>query len=144
MKVVSSNCGCCAIKHIRDFPNSPEAPLSSFGYGHDEDLSSTSPEPYENFCRYSASSIKAGIIFKELVEEIRGRRPAGMITCNLPEYVDTEFDEEGYWDSTMVANWEPLLTEMGFKKLPPFLNSNSGNKIHHYYLIYDDGGWDVS
>lgn len=162
MKVVASNCGCCAIKHIRDFEESPNFYGHCHGYGHNEDQSSTAPEPYYNWSHYSAASgEEAGEVFKALVADIKRRRPAGMITANLAAYV---LEEDGYccedcngmseseWDSLrcgegphynseQVDAWRPLFEAEGFQE-QTFLNSNSGNRIHHFTLVYDEGGWD--
>lgn len=154
MRVVASNCGCCGIKHIRDFTRSPDDYVyANQSSGHDEDQSSSSPEPYGNWDNHIpslAGNHPAGEVFKALVEQIKERRPSGMITLNLV----AEEDYHGWccedcngpkslwtggsdFDYEQIENWHPLLTELGFDKVT-FKNSNSSNEIHHYTLVYDE------
>ncbi len=140
-RVVASNCGCCAIKHIRDFTSSPKS--KSFyldPYGHDEDQSSTAPEPYANWAyALKETPENAGEAFKAIVAQIKDRRPSGMITCNLVEEFGDDSDEDGHgeFDDSQIKAWQPIMDELGFTKVV-FLNSNSENKIHHYTLVYEE------
>jgi hypothetical protein len=149
-RVVADNSGCCAIKHIRDFCSSPKLPsryIYLYGEGHNDDQTSSQPEAYKNWAeKLDEKPETAGDMFKAIVSQIRYRRPAGMITVNLVEENDYCCDDEDcdygnrHWDRDQVDEWHPLLTELGFTSVK-FMNSNSGNMIHHYTLVYDDGGW---
>ncbi len=152
-RVVASNCGCCAVKHIRDFTNRPDY---TFFYidndgGHDEEQSSSQPEPYENWAQpLDEKPANAGDAFRAIVAQIKHRRPAGLITCNLvteEEYhccdgYNCGCSGEKFMNSAQPDAWRPIMTELGFSEIS-FPNSNSGNIIHHFTLVYDEGGWEA-
>ncbi len=158
-RVVASNCGCCAVKHIRDFTHRPDNTffyLDSDG-GHDEEQSSSTPEPYENWAQPLAEKpANAGDAFRAIVAQIKHRRPAGLITCNLVteeedhgcdgcdgwDGWDCGCDGENFMNSEQPDAWRPIMTELGFSETT-FPNSNSGNIIHHFTLAYDEGGWEA-
>lgn len=152
-RVVASNCGCCAIKHIRDFTSHPENAFYLDPQGHDEDQSSSAPKPYDNWAyELKETPENAGEAFKAIVAHIKDRRPSGMITCNLVEercelddyccedcnglYEDWEEDCP-LFDDSQIRAWQPIMDKLGFIKVV-FLNSNSSNKIHHYTLVYEE------
>jgi hypothetical protein len=142
-RVVASNCGCCAIKHIRDIPSSPDNDdflLYSDG-GHDEDQSSSQPEAYENWAQeIEPKPATAGDAMKAVVAQIKRRRPAGIITVNLVEHLedeDEDFHRGGDYNDSCPRAWDPIMEELGFTKVV-VLNSNSDNKIHHYTCVYDE------
>lgn len=137
MIVVASNCGCCGIKHIRNFPYRPsEDVYLSISDGHDEDVETTQPEPYVNWCERSKSGYTAGgEALGEIVNQIKSRRPHGMITANLAVCEEEDEDEEPYHDWEGVLEWTEVFKELGFKYFD-FENSNSGSIIRHFYLTY--------
>lgn len=159
MQVVASNCGCCAVKHIRDFPVRPDLKCYITSAGHDEEQNSTMPSAYTAWNYEGADKLITGEeAFRMLVAEIKQRRPAGIITLNLVEDFEGYYDDyccedcngcseeewkekqgEAGYDDRMIRAWDPLLTELGFTSVV-VRNSNSGNKIHHYTLVYDE--WD--
>lgn len=146
MKVVADNSGCCAIKHIRNFQYSPAASvyIDDEETGHDEDQESSAPEPYENWADGSqlegyTNGEKA---LRHYVAEIKRRRPAGMITINLTDDCNEDGDGNLAYCTSRTEAWGPLLEELGFTSVT-FLNSNSGNRIHHYTLVYDEGNWEA-
>ncbi len=161
MKAVASNCGCCAIKHVRDFPDSPEHPCHISIDGHDEDQISSSPEPYSSWLEEDddlqlSNNMRGGEAFRAIVAQIKRRRPAGLITLNLTADSDSDYcceecngcsrseydaNNSGY-DESQIRAWSPILEELGFT-CQTVLNSNSGNRIHHYTLVYDEGGWEA-
>ncbi len=148
MKVVASSCGCCGIKHIRDFTDSPHDSADNYfnSEGHDEDQSSSQPEPYEAWNNSLETTPKTqGEWFEGLVTQIKNRRPSGMITVNLVSRDEEEYccedchgdpdDFKSGFNDTQVQAWKPLLTEQGFNEVA-FINSNSDNRIHHFTLVY--------
>lgn len=162
MRVVACNSGCCAVKHIRDFTKTPEEKVYYEGSGHDDDQNTSEPDPYENWAEEiglptsQMNWYKAGDLFRALVEQIKIRRPAGIITVNLvaEHLYDEEYccfdcngcsreeweakdhsDEE--FNDRQIRAWQPLLDELGFTKVVT-RNSNSENQIHHYTLVYDE------
>lgn len=164
MRVVACNSGCCAVKHIRDFTKSPNDKATFEASGHDDDQNTAEPEPYENWAEeidllpmpsYS-QWYKAGDLFRALVEQIKIRRPAGIITVNLVaeeigddsyccydcngcsrEEWEKQRPEEKEFNDYQVKSWHPLLDELGFTKVVT-RNSNTDNQIHHYTLVYDE------
>lgn len=146
MKVVADNSGCCAIKHIRNFPYSPDVScyIDTSERGHDEDQESSAPEPYENWAdaKKIESHMNGEKLLRHYVEEIKSRRPAGMITINLTDDCDEDDDGNRTFNTSRTDAWGPLLEELGFTDVI-FLNSNSGNLIHHYTLVYDEGDWEA-
>lgn len=138
LKVVASNCGCCGVKHIRDFPQSPNDTVypDKWDDGHDEDEVSTEPEPYVNWINHEdfPQSMKAGDAFEMIMKQIKSRRPMGMVTLNLAADVEPYTDDE--FDDTQVKAWRPLLIDNGFTEVV-FMNSNSSNRVHHFYRAYD-------
>lgn len=160
MIVVADNSGCCAIKHIRNFAHHPDATqyLNTTSHGHDEDQCSSSPPAYDNWLNTTegfTTPMKAGDALREIVKQIKERRPQGMITINLVANAEDEdswcceecngdydewrernaSDEETAFDTAQVDAWTPLLTELGFTDVA-FINSNSRNRIHHFTLVY--------
>lgn len=165
MKVVCDSSGCCAIKHIRDFygiyPNeelrSQQLKNITESEGHDEDQNTNEPRAYKNWIIGSdLPVIRTG---KELllayIAQIKERRPQGMITINLVEERECDDDyccedcngmTRQEWDRThsyeitystyTTDMWDKILKREGFSRVD-FINSNSGNRICHYTLIYD-------
>lgn len=153
--VMASNCGCCAIKHIRNFTQSPKSPFDTEGEGHDEDQDTADPVTLSQMdwaYPLDEKPDNAGDAFRAVVAQIKRRRPSGIITCNLVETTevddsycceecngpreDFERSVDGYDDSQIRA-WQPIMDELGFNKVVA-VNSNSDNKIHHYTLVYDE------
>jgi len=154
MHVLCCSSGCCGIKHIRDFPYSPsEGIYIRPTKGHDDDQSSTLPSmqswediTHEDVEKLGKSS-SSGEYFKFLVTQIKRRRPQGMITVNLAaEFEDgycceecngprDKWGGEDSYDTEQIDAWRPLLIKEGFTETV-FVNSNSGNRVHHFELIY--------
>ncbi len=100
--------------------------------------------------------MQGGDAFRATVAQIKRRRPAGIITLNLTADLDSDSDycceecngcrseydanNRGY-DESQIKAWSPILEELGFT-CQTVLNSNSGNRIHHYTLVYDEGDWE--
>lgn len=159
MRVVADNSGCCGVKIIRDLQwSTPANELrykdNLYGEGHNEDEDTSEPRPYARWDRNSATSLKNvltyGDFFFYLVNQIKERRPSGMIIVNLAapeESCDECFcecggeccgeccGECGGFDDDDVARWRPLLVEAGFKEVT-FINSNTGARIHQFTCIY--------
>lgn len=131
MRVVCCSSGCCGIKHIRDFPDSPDTRTSiPASAGHDEDQVSTGPDPYEPIVHIPERiHMPASEALAYLVNLTKDKRPSGMITVNLAD-VDDE-------DNLIADNWRDVLFSLGFKETT-FLNSNSENVVSHFTLIYGD------
>jgi hypothetical protein len=161
LRVVASNSGCCAVKVIRDFPDSPEAVISVQARGgHNEDEYTSEPQAYANWIdtlQSESGTRSAGEEFRRIMKQIQYRRPAGIIEINLA--ADWQENDDDYYcceecdgprdaydadheeyDDSVVQAWEPIFDEYGFTKIVA-LNSNSGAQIHHYTLAYDKGGW---
>ena len=134
MEVVCDAGGCCAIKTIRDLQySSPDLWGSlpeSKGHDHDQNTTATADLFYEPWQHVSESRAKSKMTHREmfmfLFDQIRERRPAGMIIVNLASY------------GSYSTRWEKILTSLGFKSTKLF-NSNSCNEVIQYSLIYDMG-----
>jgi len=143
MRVVADAGGCCGIKIIRDFYSTTiRGPLSqnyekhmSPSKGHDEDQRTLCPFeladagswhkwPWPKKGEDEDTPLTAGEVFDRLVSQIKERRPAGLILVNLVH-------------NGFVKNWDKFLFERGFTR-EDFYNSNSGNTVSHYKLIYDE------
>lgn len=71
--------------------------------------------------------------FKRYIEFCKEWRPQGCIEVALAR---SPYDSCDSW--SQIKLWEPLLFEHGFKvTVPEFLNSNSGNYVQIYHLVYD-------
>lgn len=140
MKVVCDSSGCCGIKHIRNFERPAARLYVHRSEGHDEDQSTSEPEPYEPWednlnKKVFPNTMTYENYFRALISQITERRPKGMITVNLVSEQEIDDDGEEYFDRSMVKAWRPILTELGFTEVE-FINSNSDNIIHHFTLIY--------
>lgn len=139
---------CCGIKVIKGFPHYPEkcncddpddcwcdtenhtqealkaeSHRNNDSYGHD--VSSDIP-----FFTDNAPEEGVEGRFVRLVEFCKRRRPQGAIEIALATQPDGEFDQNEMWG--------PMLEKHGFKvTVPPFLNSNSYNRVTIYHLVYD-------
>lgn len=142
MRVVCCSSGCCGIKHIRDFFYSPEEIIRlRESEGHEEDTYTTEPSAYAQVTPIdedTADYYPSYEVLKILVEKTKRYRPSGMITVNLESTIeiDDDYDTE-YIDHGKVDAWRPYLTDLGFTETT-FTNSNSGNIVHHFVLIYKE------
>lgn len=134
MKIVCDGGGCCGIKTIRDIQYvHPEygAETPALSNGHDYDSTTTDPEelfsrPWQTFTSADAAVQRTNEeMFEFLLNQIKERRPAGMVIVNLA--VDS-----------YCLQWEPILLKHGFEYVELF-NSNSCNKVRQFRLVYNMG-----
>lgn len=144
MKVVADSSGCCGIKHIRDFYGRPDRIYRSMvtSDGHDEDQTTSEPPAYDMLLEITPDDIESRTYeeaFLFYLERLKFVRTAGMVTVNLasepggPAGCGCCDDFEP--DSDLVDEWRPIFLREGFTEVT-FKNSNSGNIIHHFTLIY--------
>lgn len=126
---------CCGVKTIAGFPHFPksshrayerEAVVAVRNYdANGSHVSTTKP-----FFTDAAPQETIEERFERLIKFCKRRRPQGVIEVCLARAKD------GSWDQFNL--WEPLLFKHGFKvTVPEFRNSNSGNYIKIYHLVYD-------
>lgn len=135
MRVVCCSSGCCGIKHIRDFHRLPSKEGGHWcTKGHSEDTSTTEPDAYSDFLDVPTMTCTEEEYFRLLVSLTKEKRPSGMITVNL---ATEDEDEDERYASPFVDAWRPIFLDEGFREVK-FTNSNTGNIIHHFTLIYGD------
>lgn len=127
MKLSVHGGGCCGVKHL-------------FGFGIKPSIIQA-----ERKLPLSASLIKEDLFQDEFPQETARERfhryvdhqiekqSFGMLEVTLVSEYDPE---KGIESPPPAKNWWPILRRKGFQEGPSFWNSNSGNRVTVFYLLY--------
>jgi hypothetical protein len=115
---------CCGIKHIWNFPHSPMDFVnaktgSNKVYRNEASTYSRGDAPFYNG---AAPSEPASKRLKRVIDHVIESRPSGLIEITLTDYQKIQ--------------WNNYVTELGFKVVTRFYNSNSKSFVNVYHLVY--------
>lgn len=117
---------CCGIKHINGFYGQPSQTVweKAETQKRHNDRYGDSFESRWDFCWEALPQQTNKERLIAYIDFLKRERPSGAIELTLlPEQLD-------------IYGWRPVIEELGFKKVVEFWNSNSGNKVFVYYLVY--------
>lgn len=126
MKIAFHGGKCCGIKTIHGFDNLPSnkvSPKRKYKLKHNDRYGHNVSSAY-NFYHKERPLETYEERLDAYIAWLKQVRPAGMIEVTL-----TKFQVSYY-------KWGPALERRGFKKACQFKNSNSGNVVCVFHLIY--------
>lgn len=132
MKLVFHGGQCCGIKTIHDlgyFPDSTLAPLSKVPVD-DSDQYGKEVSSLQRFFHREAPAESGVERLKRYIEYCHERRPQGLIEITTADDALAGISQH---------LWNPILTELGFKVVSEFKNSNSDRTVKVWHYIYDFG-----
>ncbi len=142
MELVFHGGKCCGIKTIYGFPDYPTdleeeivTAKKSADRNHDrcgDHIRSDLP-----FFTLSAPEETAEARLRRYIDFCKERRPAGCIEVTLISKLNSPCACGVCEIRSQAEIWEPLLFELGFHPVTAFKNSNSGNEVTIYHLVYD-------
>jgi hypothetical protein len=117
---------CCGVKHISGFFSCPDQTArekdESARRNHDK-MGDTVRSDW-NFCWESLPTQTYKERLVAYIDFLKRVRPSGAVELTLTDY------------QLGMYGWKPVLEELGFKQVVSFWNSNSGNNVFVYYLVY--------
>lgn len=141
MRLAAHGGYCCGIKTIHGLGYSPddlisekEAHKTASGL-HDADQSGYTPHGDINLFTAGAPEETEGSRFKRVLAHLKDIRPAGVCEVVTVDRGDTD-------NNTFIATtdkWGDFLAGLGFNKVTSAKNSNSGNTIDIWHLVYNEG-----
>lgn len=160
MKLVYHGALCCGLKHIYGFsydPNGTELEHTPESHGEEypdcdgEGVDSDWEMPYGE--RPAEPRIER---LKFLLEYLKKTRPSGIVEVCLArmpddyaeDYAFTEMFDDSWSDDVKLEwcadqcdqrMWFPVLLDLGFKQVAEFENGNSGNVVHVFHLLMQEG-----
>jgi hypothetical protein len=130
---------CCGIKTIHGFYSGPNGKLGykkPQKYNSDTDCYGHSVGKGYNWYRPSRPKETYLERFEEYICYIKLKRPQGLIEITM---TDGQLDGYQYWNNNIDKHnhaWAPVLEKHGFKEVTSFKNSNTGNTVHVFHLVY--------
>lgn len=120
---------CCGIKIIQAFPYGPTEMVPALRETSmtNLDQSGSPTDPQKPFFHESAPREPAIDRVKRYIDYLKRRRPKGMVEVTLFTTTSGTYGQQ---------DWFPVLEELGFKDVTQFKNSNSGNIVHVFHLVY--------
>lgn len=132
MELVFHGGQCCGIKIIHDLGCTPDVtigPLSKVPVD-DSDQYGKEVSSHQRFFHREAPAESRVERLKRYIEYCHERRPQGLIE------ITTADDTRAFVSQHL---WNPILTELGFKVVSEFKNSNSERTVKVWHHIYDFG-----
>ena len=144
MRLAAHGGYCCGIKTIHGLGESPDGLISKkephkyvFTL-HAADKFGCTPHGDINMFTAGAPEETEGSRFERVLAHLKDIRPAGV--CEVVT-VDSGDTDNGWFTAT-TDKWGGFLVSLGFNKVTSAKNSNSGNTIDIWHLVYDEGGWE--
>lgn len=131
MFLVNHGGKCCGIKTIYELGYDPDETLGAYngtGKADNSDRYYNTVSSAQSFFTENAPAESRLERLDRFIEFTKRRRPRHLIEITLG--AGTKGDQTKTWE-------EPLL-ERGFKLVNTFKNSNSGNIVNVYHLVYDE------
>ena len=139
MRLAAHGGCCCGIKTIHGLGESPDDLISKKEPHkhvltlHDADQLGYAPHGDINLFTAGAPEETEGSRFKRVLDHLKDIRPAGV--CEVVT-VDSD-DADNYGLLATTDKWGDFLAGLGFYKVTSAKNSNSGNTIDIWHLVYD-------
>lgn len=131
MWLVNHGGKCCGIKTIYEMGYDPEDTLGAYqgtGKLNNTDVHYGTATSNVSFFTENAPAESRLARLDRFIEFTKRRRPQHLIEITLG--AGSQGDQ--------TKNWEEPLLERGFKLVNTFKNSNSGNIVNVYHLVYDE------
>lgn len=145
MRLAAHGGYCCGIKTIHGLGESPDdlisekEPHKHVFTLHDADQSGCPPHGDINLFTAGAPEETKGSRFKRVLAHLKYIRPAGV--CEVVTVDSGDTDNNEFFATT--GKWGDFLAGLGFNKVTSAKNSNSGNTIDIWHLMYNEGeGWE--
>lgn len=123
LKLTNHGGRCCGVKHLHEFPYSPDHNVAAYdggtksgGSGYEQMVNPGKPFRYVKYPKQTGLER-----LKAVLAECKKQQPRGLVEVIL--------------SVSSASQWNKHLLELGFKKGPKFENSNTYTTLQVYYLV---------
>lgn len=128
---------CCGIKTITNFSMLPDATVRAKKAEEFLGLDLIGSGGLGKTCFYAEAPEETYLErFDRILEYVKKWRPQGMVEVVLASNIISAGNDYRSQKKQLDV-WGPIFLDRGFKEVAVFKNSNTGNIIHVYHLIYD-------